>query len=114
MDNITYQTLITGAVLILSNCITYFGTRKKNNNDAFKNLVDANEQFRNEIRNDLIAAKKESQSYKDLVNELKEKINEYESQILDLKKEILAYRETKIEYEKEIQELRDKLNDERK
>ena len=102
---------LTFAGIAVTNVLTYFATKKKNNNDAFSNLIAANEKFRNEIRGDLIAAKKEAQMYKDLVNELKEKINEYESQIIELKTSILEYKEIRSDYEREIQELRDRLNE---
>lgn len=104
----TSTTVIIGALsVIATNLLTFFGTRKKNNTDAFESLVEANEKFRNEIRGDLIASKKEAQMYKDLVNELKEKINEYESQIIELKTSILEYKEIRSDYEREIQRLRD-------
>jgi uncharacterized coiled-coil DUF342 family protein len=115
MDNTTLiQASIAAVALLLTNLVSFFVARKKNNNDAFKNLVDANEQFRNEIRNDLIGAKKEAQDYKDLFNELKEKINEYETQIIELKNQILEYKEIRLEYEAEISQLRARLEDDRK
>ena len=110
-----YTTLIQPTLIfagiVFTNLATYFISRKKNNNDAFSNLISANEKFRNEIRGDLMASKQEAQMYKDLVNELKEKINEYESQIIELKTSILEYKEIRSDYEREIQELRDRLNE---
>lgn len=114
MDNTIIQAIITGFALVASNSLTFFAVRKKSNADAFKSLVDANEKFRNEIRGDLISAKKEAQEYKMLVNELKSKINEYESQILELKEEILNYKHDRMNYEMEIAELRNRVNNDRK
>jgi chromosome segregation ATPase len=126
-DSISPQflTIISSFITaVLTGVLTYFGVRKKNNNDAFKNLIDANEKFREEIRRDLIVAKQDLLQARDEINKSREhilglenKIDEYQVEIdsyrksiTALKSEILSYQAVTVKYKEEIHQLTLKLD----
>ena len=97
---------------VCTGIVTYLGTKKKNNTDAFTAIIEANEKFREEVRADLAISKAETQGYKDMVNNLNIQISEYEYKVTELTKQTLEYKdvisnlnEQIIKYEKQINAL---------
>lgn len=102
----------------ISSVITYLGTRRKTVTEAFASILEANERFRQEIRNDLSAAREESEhlrinlqhattQYTDAIAE----ISQLKRIILDYQRDISNLNSKLIEYQKEIQILKSVISD---
>lgn len=98
-----FSSLVTGFV-------TFLTMRRKNQTDAFRALIDANEKFRDEVRKDLEIVKGEKEEYRRLVEELQDRIRQYEKQINALRIEIAQYKDEIIHYQSTIEELKTTLN----
>ena len=97
--NIEILAAIFGAVL--SSIVTFYIGRKKNNTDSFKALIEANQQFREEVRTDLRITKEELKEsleiieIKDkLIKTLKEQVDGLEEDISILKEHNQIYKDT--------------------
>ena len=95
--NIEILAALFGA--ILSSIVTFYIGRKKNNTDSFKAIIEANQQFREEVRNDLKITKEELKNsveiieYKDkLIKTLKEQFDELEEENSILKEHNEIYK----------------------
>jgi predicted RNase H-like nuclease (RuvC/YqgF family) len=85
LDGTTASQIITPLIsAAIAGLVTYLGTRRKNNNDAFVNLISANESFRRELREDLTSAKRELIKCHDTIQELKRQLVSLETEIQEL------------------------------
>lgn len=92
-DNLS--TILPLGTAILSSWLTYRVATRGNRRSDFDSITKANEEFRNEIREDLADAKEEIAGYKDRIevlerelNDKNELVHQLQTQIFNLTKEI--------------------------
>lgn len=87
------------AASTISALFTYMGVKKKSMSSGFSSILEANERFREEVKEDLRKSKEESVGLKSDLTEIENKYKTSIEQISDLQKII-------IDYQKEISELK--------
>lgn len=105
IDLAASKVIVPIIVAIITGIVTYLGTRRKSNVDAFKQLIDANEKFRNEVRADLKLAKDENVKLRVTIANLETKVDAQRAEIESLSSEISKYKDLIHEYKSENIEL---------
>lgn len=88
---------IVSALVSLS--VALFIIFRKNKGDAFESIIQANEKFRNEVRNDLIICKADVERYKKLLQDLEIEDKKHREEIASLKQKLDAAEKRISEYE---------------
>lgn len=94
-----FVTIASTISAVVGGLFTYLGVKKKSMSSGFSSILEANERFREEVREDLKKTKQESESLKIKLNNIEIKYKSSVEQISDLQKII-------IEYQREISELK--------
>jgi len=100
--------LTTTATALITAISTWWLSKPKDKNDYFKTLLEANEKFREEVREDLKSAKAEIEKYKEKIEELDASISSYCDKLLEYERLIKTYESQISENKEEISYLRNK------
>lgn len=103
---------------VVASFFTYLGTKKKSMSSGFTSILQANERFRQEIKVDLDASRKDSDRLRHELDEIEnkykysiEKISELQQTIINYQKEITELKTTIHRYQSEISILKSVIDD---